>query len=36
MPAALICFLLWYVLVIPLARAELSITRALLARPSDR
>ncbi|MDT4913299.1 MAG: hypothetical protein QOC66_2427 [Pseudonocardiales bacterium] len=36
MPAALVSFALWYVLVIPLARAEVSMTRAMLGRPADR
>jgi Putative sensor len=36
MPAALVCFLLWYALVIPLARAEVLTTRALLGRPTGR
>jgi hypothetical protein len=30
MPAALVCFALWYAFVIPLARAEVSLTRSLL------
>jgi hypothetical protein len=30
MPAALVCFVLWYLLVIPLARVEVSLTRSLL------
>jgi hypothetical protein len=31
MPLALVCFGLWYALVLPLTRTELSLTRALLA-----
>jgi hypothetical protein len=31
MPLAGVCFVLWYVLAIPLARVELSLTRSLLA-----
>jgi hypothetical protein len=36
MPAALVCFALWFALVIPLARAEVSLTRSLLGGRPDR
>jgi hypothetical protein len=32
MPLALACFVLWYALAIPLAHAEVSLTRSLLGR----